>query len=188
MKKKFHLSSKSIVLIIILGIVFVYCFSQLTSYLVIKEISNTVSKYEIMSMDFEDMPEYLQKLGYNVELNENQTYDTNEIIAIKDDEKLTIYDGKDSYVCDYTFEYTSSDITPLISNVEWNDSKATVKRKMGINLFNTRFHSLKIGETAIVNSDDFIIVKADKNCRYAYSLDFDDSKRLYRVNITRYYN
>lgn len=189
MEKVVKFIKKYLILIIIVLIVLVFAYSHMTSTRVTKYISDSLQTSKLMTITFEETDEYLKGLGYEVKVEKNEDDGSLDLYALKGKEIIEI-----SYlegIADYEFINTDKNVVPMIYDVDWNDSKSTIKGKLGINILNTRFTSLKgsFGTSITVadlGNDDCIIIQANEYSDYSYDFSFDENNVLNKINVIRY--
>ena len=184
--KKVILSIKKhkIVCFVLFVLVFTFCYSHVNSYLLSSKVYKSVSSIEMISLELNDLDKYLDKLGYNVILTEENGFS---LTALKDNERIMISSVEDAGIVNYEFYNTNQDVTPLLSDVKWQDSLSKTKFKLGINFFNTRYTSLRCGlDTQVYTGDGWILVMKNNVSEYAYEMDYNTAGELYRITVRKY--
>lgn len=173
--------------VIIFLFIFSFCYSQITSYFLPIKVNQTVESIPFMKLEFDEIKDYLKDENYEVKVYYEQDYNKITITATKNKERIVVKSLEDANFIDYLFENTPESITPMLSNVKWNDNNFMVQLKTGINFFNTRFTRLHKGlGTKVHLHNNFILIMADENSRYAYDFTFDENNKLYKINVTAY--
>lgn len=172
--------------VFILLFVFVYGYSHLSSSHIEKQINNQFNKTELVMYTFNEAKTYLTNLNYHIEENNQPEYDVFVLVATKGEEYIKVHDEGQVWV-KYIFESESPINNLLINEIYYGDTYNVVKKKLGINFFNSIFQSaIGIFNPGIfAEQGDYIIIDCKNNYGYTYSLNFENNK-LYQVVIQNF--
>lgn len=193
---KFALKYK-IILGILLTVVFSYLYSHHTSYVFSNKVKNVINECELLSLEVQSIPQYLEDEGYNVNIVANECYidgvkaiDTT-VNATKNEEIIIIeyyteYHENSAIQSsvNYSFEFSNEKITPLLNGVKWNQKIKETKKILGLNFFNTLYNDyLRLLPKTDIFLDDDISLRGNEISGCAYHIYSDNAGKVYKVSV-----
>ena len=181
---------KQVVALILAFVIFIFAYSHISSYLLSKEVDKAVANIPLMNMDIYEVPDYLEGLGYTVSFEEKQSLEYPEEIVVtvtanQNEESIFIESNLLIKTIKYEFELTNTEITPFIEDIQWGDNLSTLKRKLSLNFFNTKYDSRRLGflSAYITSYDQGIVLTRPNYGKCSYDIETMESKEFYKLSL-----
>lgn len=163
--------------ILLFTFIFIFLYSHITSFIISKEINKTLNEHSFIQYSYEDYIDYFKTNHYQYGV-----IDDRNLYAHIEGGRVEIGEYQEGQFRIYQFENTKDDISPFIKGISWEDTLKDVKRKLNINFFNTRFHSLIRLNTLVSYNQDTIVISKGNDSNYQMMFCFKENQ-LYRIVV-----